>query len=77
MSFPKRYDFELPKIGEIKYTFTRRDQLWVGQKVYNAIHWINLYPVDSTTGFLIHIPIQDNDLSGGITLAAVQVLSKV
>ena len=32
---------------------------------YNAIHWINLYPVDSATGFLNTYP-QDSDLSGGI-----------
>ena len=54
------------KSGEIRYTFTRRDQRSVAQKVYiNSIHWINLYPADSTTGFLNTYP-QDSDLSGGV-----------
>ena len=60
MSFNIQHEFRTsqarwPKSGEIRYTFTRRDQRSVAQKVYNAIHWINLYPVDSATG-----------LSGGI-----------
>ena len=54
-----------PKSGEIRYTFTRRDQRWVAQKVYIAIHWINIYPVDCATGFLNTYPL-DSDLSGAI-----------
>ena len=70
VSFNIQYEFRTsqarwPKSGEIRYTFTRRDQRSVTQKVYNAIHWINLYPVDSATGFLNTYP-QDSDLSSGI-----------
>ena len=70
MSFNIQYEFwtsqaRWPKSGEIRFTFTRRDQRSVSQKVYNATHWINLYPVDSATGFLNTYP-QDSDLSGGI-----------
>ena len=36
----------------------------VVRKVDNAINWINLYLLDSTTGFLNACP-QDSDLSGG------------
>ena len=54
-----------PKSGEIGYTFTRSDQRSVAQKVYNAIHGISLYPVDSASGFLNTYP-QDSNLSGGI-----------
>ena len=70
MSFNIQYEFRTsqarsPKSGEIRYTFTPRDQRSVAEKVYNATHWINLYPVDSATGFLNTYP-QDSDLSGGI-----------
>ena len=36
----------------------------VVQKVDNAIHWINHYPVDSAIGFPNTYP-WDSDLSGG------------
>ena len=36
----------------------------VVQKVYNTIHRINLYPVDSAIGFPNTYPL-DRDLSGG------------
>ena len=36
----------------------------VVQKLHNAFHWINLYPLDSTTGFPNTYPL-DSDLSGG------------
>ena len=36
----------------------------VVQKVDNAIHWINHYPLDSAIDFAITYP-QDTDLSGG------------
>ena len=39
-------------------------QAQVVQKVYNAIHRINHYPVDSTIGFPNTYPL-DSDLSGG------------
>ena len=37
---------------------------WVVQKVDNAIHWINLYPMDSAIGFP-NTYRPDSDLSGG------------
>ena len=36
----------------------------VVQKEDNAIHWINLYPMDSAIGFSNTYPL-DRDLSGG------------
>ena len=36
----------------------------VVQKVDNAIHWINHYPLDSAIGFPDTYPV-DSDLSGG------------
>ena len=36
----------------------------VVQKVDNANHWINLYPVDKVIGFPDTYPL-DSDLSGG------------
>ena len=36
----------------------------VVQRVDNAIHWINHYPVDSVVGFVNTYPL-DSDLSGG------------
>ena len=38
-------------------------QALVIQKVDNAIHWINLYPVDKAVGIHNTYPL-DNDLSG-------------
>ena len=38
-------------------------QAQVVQKLYNAIHWINHYPVDSAIGFPNSFPL-DSDLSG-------------
>ena len=40
------------------------EQAPVVQKLDNAIHWINLYPVDSAIGFAHTYPL-DSDLSGG------------
>ena len=37
----------------------------VVQKVDNAIDWINLYPLDNTTGLLNIYMYMDSDLSGG------------
>ena len=34
------------------------------QKVDNAMHWLNHYPLDSAIGFPITYPL-DSDLSGG------------
>ena len=39
-------------------------QVRVVQKVDNAIHWINHYPLDSAIGFAMTYPL-DSDLSGG------------
>ena len=39
------------------------DQAWVVQKVDNAIHRINHYPVDSVVCFVNTYPL-DSDLSG-------------
>ena len=36
----------------------------VVEKVDNAIHWINLYPVDKVIGFSKKYPL-DSDFSGG------------
>ena len=36
----------------------------VVRKVDNAIHWINLYPMDSAIGFRNVYPL-NSDLSGG------------
>ena len=40
------------------------DQAPVVQKVDNAIHRINYYPLDVAIGFAITYPV-DSDLSGG------------
>ena len=40
------------------------NQAWVVQKVDNAIHWINHYPVDSLVCFVNTYPL-DSDLSSG------------
>ena len=37
----------------------------VVQKVDNAIDWINLYPLDNTTGLLNIYMYMDSDLSSG------------
>ena len=39
----------------------------------NAIHWINLYPVDSAVGFPNTYPL-DSDLSGGWRYPAFEQL---
>ena len=39
-------------------------QVPVDQRVYNAIHWINHYPVDRVVCFINTHPL-DSDLSGG------------
>ena len=39
-------------------------QVPVVQKLNNTIHWINLYAVNKTIGFLDSYPM-DSDLSGG------------
>ena len=54
-----------------KYTFNTRlvtteCLALVVQMVDNAIHWINLYPVESAIGFPnIYMYPLDSDLSGG------------
>ena len=44
--------------------YTRKDLAQVVQKLDNAIHRINHYPVDSTIGFPNTYSL-DSDLSGG------------
>ena len=49
------------------FTFSRRkiiDQAPVVRRSDNAIHWINLFPVDNAINFAITYPL-DSDLSVG------------
>ena len=55
--------FRLPVLSDWFILLTIIQALVV-QKVDNAIHWINLCPVDSAFGFLHAYP-SDSDLSSG------------
>ena len=48
----------------IRIAIPYKDQAPVVQKVDNAIHQINHYPLDIAIGFAITYPV-DSDLSGG------------
>ena len=45
----------------------------VVQKMDNAIHWINRYPLDSAIGFSMTYPL-DSDLSSGYCYASFEQL---
>ena len=55
-------------------TISPRLQASVVQKMDNAIHWINHYPVDNAIGLRITYPL-DSDISGGYTCSSIQLMN--